>query len=92
MDRHPLGARSERGIPRSIIAIACAPTQDTAPTGGVEGATGTPAITLPPTDTIGQPTAGSVGLWAALLLLVGVVTTVTVATFPVISAQGRRQR
>jgi hypothetical protein len=65
----------------------------TAPAGGVAGATATPRTTLPPTDTADQPTAGSTGLWATLLLLFAVVTTVTLATVPVSAIQrGRRKK
>ena len=59
-----------------------APTQGTPPPGAVAGATATPGTTLPPTDTADQSTPGSAGLWATLLLLIAVGTTVTLATVP----------
>ena len=69
-----------------------APTQGTPPPGAVAGATATPATTLPPTDTADQPTPGSTGLWAALLILVAVGSMVTLATVPATSIiRGRRR-
>lgn len=65
-----------------------APTQGTPPAGAVAGATATPRTTLPPTDTAEQPAPGSAGLWATLLLLIAIGTTVTLATIPA-SAIGR---
>jgi hypothetical protein len=69
-----------------------APTQGAAPTGGVAGAAATPRTTLPPTDTADQPTSGSAGLWATLLLLIAVITTVSLVTAPVSEAQRGRGR
>jgi hypothetical protein len=68
------------------------PTQGTPPAGAVAGATATPATTLPPTDTADQPTAGSAGLWATLLLLIAVGTTVTLATMPAFAIKRGRRR
>jgi hypothetical protein len=63
----------------------------TPPEGAVAGATATPQTTLPPTDTADQPTPGSAGLWATLLILFAVITTVTLATVPVSAIKrGRR--
>jgi hypothetical protein len=62
------------------------------PAGGVAAATATPAVTLPPTDTGGQPTAGSGGLLAALLFLFSVGATATLATVPVAAIQRNRRR
>ncbi len=64
----------------------------TAPEGGVAGATATPQTTLPPTDTADQPTAGSTSLWATILLLFMVITTVTLATVPVSATRRGRRR
>ncbi len=64
----------------------------TPPAGGVAGATATPATTLPPTDTASQPAAGTNGLWAMLLLLVAITTTVTLFTVPVAVRQRGRRR
>jgi hypothetical protein len=69
-----------------------APTQGTPPPGAVAGATGTPVPTLPPTDAADQSTSGSAGLWAALLLLIAVGTTVALATVPVSSVRNRSRR
>ncbi len=71
-----------------------APTQGapTPPTGGVAGVTGAPDTTLPPTDTAEPSATGSTGLWATLLLLIAVVTTVALATVPVsVTKRGRRR-
>ena len=68
------------------------PTVGTAPAGGVGGVVATPAITLPPTDTPTRSAAGSGGLWATLLLLLVIGTTVTLATVPVASIRRRRRR
>lgn len=68
------------------------PTQGTPPAGAVAGATATPETTLPPTDTADQPTPGSAGLWATLLLLIAIGTTVTLATVPASTfIRGRRR-
>jgi hypothetical protein len=67
-----------------------APTQGTPPAGAVAGAAATPNVTLPPTDTADQATPGSAGLWAAILLLIAVGTTVTLATVPAV-IRGRRR-
>ncbi len=64
----------------------------TAPVGGVAGATATPQTTLPPTDTADQPTAGSTSLWATILILLAVITTVTLATVPVSATKRGRRR
>jgi hypothetical protein len=68
-----------------------APTENTAPEGGVAAATATPGTTLPPTDTASATSSGSTGLWAALLLLLAVVTTATLATVPAYVRRDRRQ-
>ena len=63
------------------------------PQGAVAGLTGAPRTTLPPTDTADQqPTAGPGGLWATLLLLALLGTTVTLATVPVATRQRSRHR
>jgi hypothetical protein len=55
--------------------------------------TSAPRTTLPPTDTADhEPTAGPGGLWATLLLLALLGTTVTLATVPVASRQRSRRR
>ena len=64
----------------------------TAPEGGVAGATATPQTTLPPTDTAGQPNAASTSLWATILILLAVITTVTLATVPVSATKRVRRR
>ena len=69
-----------------------APTQGTPPAGAVAGATATPGTTLPPTDTADQPTPGSSGLWATLLLLFAIGMTVTLATVPASSFIRGRHR
>jgi hypothetical protein len=69
-----------------------APTRGTPPAGAVGGATATPASTLPPTDTADQQTPGSAGLWATILLLIAVGTTVTLATVPASSIKRGRRR
>jgi hypothetical protein len=69
-----------------------APTQGTPPAGAVAGATATPGTTLPPTDTAERPTPGSAGLWATLLLLIAVGTTVTLATVPASAIMRGRRR
>jgi len=69
------------------------PTENNAPAGEVAGAIGTPVTTLPPTDTApAESTAGSSGMWAALLLLLVVVTTVTISTVPASVLQRSRRR
>jgi len=67
-------------------------TPNPTPAGGVAGATAAPRTTLPPTDTADQPTAGSAGLWATLLILFAVVMTVTLATVPVTAVKRPRRR
>jgi hypothetical protein len=65
----------------------------TPPSGAVLGAAGTPAVTLPPTDIAAtESTAGSSGMWAALLLLLAIVTTVTMFTVPASVVQRSRRR
>ena len=63
------------------------------PEGAVAGVTAVPRTTLPPTDTANQqPSAGPGGLWAILLLLAVLGTTVTLATVPVAALQRTRRR
>jgi hypothetical protein len=65
----------------------------TPPAGEVAGAVGTPETTLPPTDTApAESTAGSSGVWAALLLLFAVMTTATMFTVPASVLQRTRRR
>ncbi|HUP53908.1 MAG TPA: hypothetical protein VM408_00250 [Methylomirabilota bacterium] len=64
----------------------------TAPEGGVAGVTAAPRSTLPPTDTADQPSPASTGLWATLLILFAVVTTVSLATVPVSATKRGRRR
>ena len=66
-------------------------TPNPTPAGGVAGATATPRVTLPPTDTAAQPAPGSAGLWVTLLILFAVVSTVTLATVPVGVKRTRRR-
>jgi hypothetical protein len=62
------------------------------PEGAVAAATAAARNTLPPTDTADQkPTAGPAGLWATLLLLAVLGTTVTLATVPVAAVQRSRR-
>jgi hypothetical protein len=68
-------------------------TPTPAPQGAVAGLTGAPRTTLPPTDTADQQaTAGPGGLWATLLLLAVLGTTVTLVTVPVAALQRTRRR
>ena len=74
VDNHPFPDPVETTAPTAEPTAA--PTADAtdAPTGGVEGATGTPGITLPPTDEVpGRPAAASdAGARMALALVVAV--------------------
>ena len=72
-----------------------APTQapTTAPGGGVEAETGTPNVTLPPTDTISDSSSGSAGsgLQLALLGMAGLLAAVLLLT-PAPVATERKKR
>lgn len=65
----------------------------TPPSGAVLGAAGTPAVTLPPTDTAAtESPAGTGGMWAALLLLLAIVTTVTMFSVAASGVHRSRRR
>jgi hypothetical protein len=64
------------GLSWTIVEVANSPTQASpSPTGGVEAATGTPGITLPPTDTVtgGPGTTAGDGWRLVLLALAGLI-------------------
>ena len=65
-------------------------TESVAPTGGVEGATGTPAVTPPSTDTIGDGSGPLSGSWR--IVLAGLATLIGLALVFTQPAKARRER
>jgi hypothetical protein len=67
-----------------------AESENPTPSGGVEAATGTPSVTVPPTDTLGQGASGTSESWRLILAgLAALIAMVLVFTQP---ARSRRSR
>jgi hypothetical protein len=54
--------------PTAVVTAEPTPDPTPAPTGGVGGATGSPSVTLPPTNTIGESGGGTGDSWRVVLL------------------------
>jgi hypothetical protein len=67
-----------------------AESENPTPSGGVEGATGTPSVTVPPTDALGQGTSSTSESWRIILAgLASLIATVLVFTQPTRSRRSR---
>ncbi len=79
------------GLSWTIVIVDNTP--DAQPTGGVGGATGTPSITLPPTDTIGVTgtTASAGDSWRLILLAMAGLLGATLLLTPARAAERREQ-